>query len=332
MEQSNGGCVQIENLTVSVYVGRDKADLLECVRGISLSIGEGQVLALVGESGSGKSLTAKAMLSLLDDRFAIRADTLSISGTDVLAASDEQMQLVRGNTVGFVSQDPMSALNPVLTIGTQLRQVIRAHLTIGADEARNVVRALLSEVGLRSPDALVQKYPHQLSGGMRQRVLIAMAVVCQPKLLIADEATTALDVTLQSQILKLFLHLRESRGMAVLMITHDLRITAEVADLVAVMYAGKIVEIGHVRSVIDDPIHPYTRALLDSMPKIEGTSALTPIAGTPAQPGEFGDGCAFAPRCPLVEEICRSSDPPYQEMAGGRKIACWVRGSSQGQC
>lgn len=325
-----GNTARIAVRDLHIYVGsrRQPEILLECVRGVSIEIGVGQIHALVGESGSGKSLTAKAIMALLDKEFIVKASAIQVAGKDIISMPEKELNRIRGKSISFIAQDPMSALNPVLTVGTQLRQVISAHLTHDKAEQERIALSILTEVGIRNSAEVVRRYPHELSGGMRQRVLIGMALSCSPAALIADEATTALDVTLQEQVLDLFSRMRDERGMSILLITHDLGVVSNVADSVSVMYAGQIVEYGPTRVVLERPRHPYTEALLKSVPKIGKQGMLETISGVPVQPGEIKKGCAFAPRCPIAIEICHQEQPASVEDELGRGASCWIRSGS----
>jgi oligopeptide/dipeptide ABC transporter ATP-binding protein len=295
------------------------------VDGVSFAIARGETLALVGESGSGKSLTSLGILRLVPSPGALAPQSHVRLGDQVLTDLDEDaMRAVRGGRIGMVFQDPMTSLNPVLTAGDQIAEAVRAHGRVGRREARARALALLEEVGIPDPARRLDEYPHQLSGGMRQRVMIAIALAAEPELLIADEPTTALDVTVQAQILELLDRLRTQRGMAVLLITHDLGVVAGRADRVCVMYAGQIVEEAPTRQLFASPAHPYTRGLFASIPKLEGErTRLTPIAGMVPPPSAWPAGCRFAPRCPHPEP--RSGRMPELLPAGpGQTARCWL--------
>jgi peptide/nickel transport system ATP-binding protein len=295
------------------------------VDGVSLTLERGETLALVGESGSGKTLTGLSLLRLLPPGGTIDpASSIQLEGRDLLALMPEPLRQVRGRRIAMVFQDPMSSLNPVLTVGDQIRETILAHLPVSKPEARSRAEALLSEVGIPEPARRYDSYPHQLSGGMRQRVMIAIALSAEPELLIADEPTSALDVTVQAQILELLDRLRTARGMAVLIITHDLGIVAGRADRVAVMYAGRVVEQARTADLFARPAHPYTQGLFASIPRLTGPRRrIEPIAGMVPSPAEWPSGCRFRNRCPRVMDQC-VSDPPVRLPEPGHESRCWL--------
>jgi peptide/nickel transport system ATP-binding protein len=314
--------LRVRDLTVTFETPRGT---VPAVAGVDLDIAAGEVLALLGESGSGKSVTARAVMGLLDGRgVTVGAGELVVGGDDLLGLSADEARARRGATVTLVFQDALSALNPVLSIGDQIGELFRVHRGSSRRAARAEAVELLRLVGIPAPERRVRDYPHQFSGGMRQRILIAMAVALGPKLLIADEPTTALDVTVQAQILRLIDRLRRELGMAVLLITHDLGVAAEIADRTAVMYAGRIVETGPVADLLDTPRHPYTAALLRSVPDLAETAggALRPIPGTPPNLLALPAGCAFAPRCDRPTAICATTRPDPRPLAPGRTAAC----------
>ncbi|MFI6497845.1 ABC transporter ATP-binding protein [Nonomuraea typhae] len=300
--------------------------LLPAVRGVDLVIERGQTLALLGESGSGKSVTAKAIMGLLDHPgVQVGSRVARLGEHDLLTMSAGQRRALRGKDVTMVFQDALSALNPVLSIGDQLGELFRVHVGATRAEARARSIEMLELVGIPAPGKRIDDYPHQFSGGMRQRILIAMAVALEPDLIIADEPTTALDVTVQAQILELIERLRRELGTAVLLITHDLGVAAEVSDRVAVMYAGRIVETGDVYELFERPAHPYTRALLDAVPDLERPAGeLRAIPGQPPSPSSPPPGCAFAPRCDRVTALCTRTRPELTLLDGGsgRAAAC----------
>ena len=307
--------LSIENLSIAVG---DRV----LAEDVSLSIGAGEMVGLVGESGCGKSVTALSVMRLLPPPVRISAGRIVIDGTDVLSLRDAPLRALRGDRVAMIFQEPMTALNPVFTVGDQIAEVLEIHR--GLDHAAALDRAtdLLGRVGLPSPRAQLGRYPHQMSGGQRQRVMIAMALACEPRLLIADEPTTALDVTVQAQILGLIDRLRRDLGMACLLITHDLGVVSEVCDRAAVMYAGRIVEEAPVGDLFAAPRHRYTRALLDTMPAMNPPGARLPsIGGMVPPPGKRGTGCAFAPRCAAPIEAC-AQRPPLTG-ADRHRAACW---------
>ena len=293
---------------------------------VSFRIERGETLALVGESGSGKSLTGLALLGLVPPPGYLDAKTrILLDGGDIAGLSGESIRTIRGRRIGIVFQDALTSLTPVLTIGSQLNEAITAHRRMSSAAARDAAIALLGEVGLPDPAATYAAYPHELSGGQRQRALIAIALAGQPDLLIADEATTALDVTIQAQVLETLDRLRATRGMAVLLITHDLGIVAGRADRVAVMYAGQIVEEAATVQLFQAPAHPYTRALFRAIPRIETTALeLTPIPGSVPLPDEWHPGCRFQPRCSEALPQCATREPPMVPLAPGAASRCWL--------
>ncbi|NUU08151.1 ABC transporter ATP-binding protein [Leifsonia sp. C5G2] len=312
--------LQVRNLSVSFTgAGRD----IPAVREVDLRVGRGEFVALLGESGSGKSVTARAIMGLGEEDTRVTADVLRLGEVDLLTLGEEPRRRLRGERIALVLQDALSALNPVMSIGDQIGELFRVHRGASRKEAKARATELLALVGIPAPERRVDDYPHQFSGGMRQRILIAMAIALEPELLIADEPTTALDVTVQAQILDLLGSLRDRLGMGVLLITHDLGVVMEVADRVAVMYAGRIVESGDADTVFARPAHPYTQALLRSVPQAaqRGSDLLT-IPGSPPSPARVPSGCSFHPRCHLAVEACRSVRPPLEEVAPGRRAAC----------
>ena len=298
------------------------------VDGVDFTLARGEMLALVGESGSGKSLTSLALLRLVPPPGAIMPDsTIRLGETDVMTLEGDALRRIRGRRIGLVMQDALGSLNPVLTIGDQLTETLRTHFALSRRDATARAEALLAEVSLADPAGRLASYPHQLSGGQRQRVLLALALAGEPEVLIADEPTSALDVTVQAQILQLIDRLRVARGMAVLLITHDLAIVAGRADRVAVMYAGKIVETGATAAVFAKPGHPYTRGLLDSLPRLRGpVRIVAPIAGTVPSPDAWPVGCRFHPRCPRRMPAC-TSHPPVVPLGAGHSMRCWLQGT-----
>jgi oligopeptide/dipeptide ABC transporter ATP-binding protein len=295
------------------------------VRGVDLEVKRGETVALLGESGSGKSATVRAVIGLAGPRARVTADRIELDGVDLLGASPARLRELRGEQVGMVFQDALSALNPVLTVGDQIGELFRIHRGMRRRQARAEAAELLAAVGIPDPRQRCRDYPHQFSGGMRQRILIAMAIALRPKLLIADEPTTALDVTVQAQILDLLSTLREEMDLAVLLITHNLGVACEVTDRVAVMYHGRIVESGPTAAVLDRPGHPYTAALLRSVPQANSSETLPVIAGSPPPSGRELPGCAFAPRCSWAVDACRETRPELVAFAESRDAACHRR-------
>ena len=312
--------LRVRNLDVTFAARRGD---LSVVRGVDLDVGAGEVVALLGESGSGKSVTARAIMGLLDDNATASADELWLAGQELSTLDGRSRRALRGPVISLVMQDALSALNPVLSIGDQLGELFRVRSGLRRSAARARAVELLGLVGIPAPQRRINDYPHQFSGGMRQRILIAMAIASDPKLLIADEPTTALDVTVQAQILDLLNRLREQLGMSILLITHDLGVVMEVADRLVVMYAGRVVESGDADRVLDRPAHPYTVALLRSMPQAAGRGApLLTIPGSPPNPALTPPGCSFHPRCPLALPICREQRPLPLAPRPGRISAC----------
>jgi oligopeptide/dipeptide ABC transporter ATP-binding protein len=308
----------IEARNLSVSFGR-----IRVVDGISFRLDPGEVLGIVGESGSGKSMTALALLRLVPPGARIAADRLAFMGEDLLGASETRMEALRGASIAMIFQEPMTALNPVLTVGHQIVEVLRRHLGLAAREARERAIAALARVGIPAPAERIDDYPHQLSGGMRQRVMIAMALACRPKLLIADEPTTALDVTIQAQILELLLDLQAEYRMGIVLISHDLGIVSSFADRALVMYAGEIVEEAPAEALFARPAHPYAEALLASIPDAgRDLARLRAIEGTVPPPFDLPPGCRFAPRCAHARPACTRASPPLIVAGPGQRAAC----------
>jgi len=311
--------LEIRNLQIDFGRG---AKALRAVDGVSLSLEPGQTLCLVGESGSGKSVTALSIARLLASPPAVYAGgEILLAGREVLRMRAAELRQIRGGLVSYVFQEPGASLNPVLRIGNQIQEALQLHRPQAATEAE-VIR-LLKLVGIPAPETRIKSYPHELSGGMQQRVMIAMALAPQPKLLVADEPTTALDVTIQAQIIELLVHLRQQLGMAILLITHNLGIVGDIADEVAVMYAGQIVERGPAPELLRRPGHPYTRALMNSVPSLDSeTDRLTTIAGGVPQLGAFPAGCRFHPRCAIARPECAHASPPLVAVEPRRWVRC----------
>ncbi len=306
-------------------VFRTRAGEIHAVNDVSFRLRRGELLGVVGESGSGKSVTMMSLLRLLPEPPAeIRAGEVRLGGTDLLTLDADSLRRVRGAKVGFVFQDPMTSLNPVFTVGMQIMEPLRAHKGMTKPEAEARAVELLELVGIPDARKRLGQYPHQFSGGMRQRVMIAIALACDPDVLIADEPTTALDVTIQAQILELVKELRAKLGMAIIWITHDLGVIAGIADRVMVMYGGQVVEQGPVRAVFADPAHPYTRALLRTMPKLHGERAakLRVIEGQPPMLGRHPTSCPFADRCGHTHDRCRQENPQRRDIGAGHDVAC----------
>ncbi len=313
--------LEVENLAVEFQTERG---VLRAVDGVSLQLQAGETLGIVGESGSGKSVTALSIMRLIGHPAGrVAGGSIRYDGKDLLALSENEMRRIRGNRIAMIYQEPMTSLNPVHKVGEQIAEVVRLHKgASGADAHREAVD-LLRAVGIALPEKRAQSYPHELSGGMRQRVMIAMALACNPQILLADEPTTALDVTIQAQILHLVRRLKSERGTAVLLITHDLGVVAETCDRVNVMYAGRVVESGDVFSIFENPLHPYTEGLLASIPRVdEARDELRAIDGVVPNLLALPPGCRFAPRCPYAAEICGQVDPALVRLAPGRSAAC----------
>jgi peptide/nickel transport system ATP-binding protein len=322
-EASGGGhLLEVEDLHVTFFTRRGTA---EVIRGVSLTVDRGETLGLVGESGSGKSVTSLAILGLIELPGKITGGDVRWKGQSLVGRdADHLLRKVRGKEMAMVFQDPMTSLNPVFTIGAQIGEVLRHHQGMHRAEARERTIELLELVGISSPEQRVDQYPHEFSGGMRQRMLIAMALACEPELLIADEPTTALDVTIQAQILELLGELQQRLGIAVLLISHDLGVIAQVCHRVSVMYAGHIVESGSAEEVFERPGHPYTRGLLRSTPRLDQVGGrLVGIDGAPPDLVDPPSGCPFHPRCPLVVDRCVEEMPPLEVHERGREVACW---------
>ena len=297
--------------------------LVKAVDGVSFSIRNGATLGVVGESGCGKSVTALSVMRLIERPGRIVGGSIMLGGKDLIAIPDDEMREIRGNTISMIFQEPMTSLNPVYTCGNQIAEAVSTHGGLSGGEGRKRAIEMLAQVGIPDPARRADEYPHQLSGGMRQRVMIAMALSTNPELLIADEPTTALDVTIQAQILELMKGLRERNRMAIMLITHDLGVIAEMADDVVVMYAGKVVEQSDVNTVYEHPHHPYTHGLLASIPRLgEKRERLEVIKGVVPNPLNLPAGCLFRRRCPVAMPICTVA-PPFQEVAPGHLSRCW---------
>ena len=322
---SNEATLVVEGLKTSFYTDDG---IVRSVDGVDFVVPKGKTLGLVGESGGGKSITALSILQLIPTPPGkIEAGKIIFQGKDLLTLSEKELQKIRGNRISMIFQEPMTSLNPVFTVGNQLAEAVKLHQGLDDKAAMNKAIEMLQLVGIPSPDKRVEQYPFELSGGMRQRVMIAMALSCKPDLLIADEPTTALDVTIQAQILDLLKKLQQEMGTSIIMITHDLGVVAETCDQVAVMYAGKIVEYGSADDLLMGPKHPYTEGLLKSSPRIgEAQERLDAIEGFVPSPYAMPPGCAFAPRCPYKMEICDEAMPNLLDIGDGRLLRCWLHG------
>ncbi len=299
--------------------------VVKAVDGVTYSLEPGETLGIVGESGSGKSVTALSVMQLNPKPPAEYPEgEILFEGQNLLTVSEKRMQRIRGNDIAMIFQDPMTSLNPVFTVGNQIREAVRIHQNVSKSEADKKTVQVLKDVGIANPERRAKEYPHQFSGGMRQRAMIAMALSCNPKVLIADEPTTALDVTIQAQILELMVDLQEKYGTAIVMITHDLGVVSQLADKVMVMYAGRAVEQATTDDVFYDPLMPYSWALLRSLPRLDtaGEVRLLPIKGTPPSLIFLPDGCNFSPRCPFAKDACRETDPALDEKKPDHRAAC----------
>lgn len=315
--------LDVSNLKLSFFTPGGE---VKSLRDVSIELKEGEVLGIVGESGSGKSVTAFSVMRLTPYPGKIIGGSIEFNGKDLTNASEREMRKIRGNQVSIIFQDPMTSLNPVYTIGNQIKEVILLHTDSNKEQAQKRAVELLSLVGINEPEKRLKQYPHELSGGMRQRVMIAIALACEPKLLIADEPTTALDVTIQAQILELMMELKEKLGMSIIMITHDLGVVSSMCDKIAVMYGGKIVEYGNADDIFYNPKHEYTKGLLKSIPRLDAIEheKLVPIEGSPVDVMNPPAGCPFAPRCESCMKICLKRMPEYTTITEDHYSACWL--------
>jgi oligopeptide transport system ATP-binding protein len=315
--------VDIKNERLSFFT---PAGEVKSLNDVSIQLKEGEVLGIVGESGSGKSVTAYSLMGLTAHPGKLLGGELHFNGHQIEKMTDKEMRTIRGNEISIIFQDPMTSLNPVYTIGNQITEVIRLHTDKDSKQAKARARELLELVGINEPDKRLKQYPHELSGGMRQRVMIAIALACEPKLLIADEPTTALDVTIQAQILELMMELKDKLGMAIIMITHDLGVVASMCERIAVMYAGRIVEYGTTDDIFYNPRHQYTKGLIRSIPRLDTKEheRLIPIEGTPVDLLNPPEGCPFAPRCDAAMKICLREMPPVTTFGDVHYTKCWL--------
>ncbi|MBM7707821.1 peptide/nickel transport system ATP-binding protein [Chryseomicrobium aureum] len=319
---SKDNVLEVRNLQTSFST--DKGEV-RAVDGVSFDVPKGKTIGIVGESGSGKSITSLSILRLLAENGKIKGGEIRYKGEDLTKVTEKRMRELRGNDISMIFQEPMTSLNPVYTVGQQISESLIAHK--GMNKKQAMVRSveLLKLVGIPSPEKRVKAYPFELSGGMRQRVMIAMSLACDPEILIADEPTTALDVTIQAQILELIKDLQDRLGMSVIFITHDLGVVAETCDYVAVMYAGQVVEYSNIRTLFKQPKHPYSIGLLNSLPRHDiDQEKLVPIKGNVPSPHEMPTGCRFAPRCPAATDLCRAKLPELMEDEAGNQIRCWI--------
>ncbi|HXV25925.1 MAG TPA: ABC transporter ATP-binding protein [Alphaproteobacteria bacterium] len=313
--------LEVRDLCVTFDTSRGP---VRAVRAVAFSLAPAEVMGLVGESGSGKSVSCRALMRLLPPRGVRMSGVALFQGRDILALPEEELRDLRGTELAMIFQNPSSHLNPVMPVGDQIAEPVLVHEGASRRQARARAAELLRQVGIPDPDSQLDRYPHQFSGGMRQRVMIAAALACRPKLLIADEPTTALDVTVQAQILRLLLELRDRSGLAIVLISHNLGVIAQTCDSVSVMYGGRVVERGSKRDVLSRPHHPYTEALIRSQPESAPLGAPLPtIEGQPPAPSELPTGCAFHPRCPYAQPVCVEEAPPLEETQDGRRSACW---------
>lgn len=314
--------LEVKNLRTvfSTYAGTVSA-----LNDIAFDIGYGEAVGIVGESGSGKSVTMLSVMRLLSENGKVSQGDIYFDGADILKLNEKDMQKLRGNEIGMIFQDPMTSLNPVFTVGNQLMEAILRHNKISKAEAKAKALNVLKMVGIPNPERRLKQYPHEFSGGMRQRVMIAMALSCEPKLLIADEPTTALDVTIQAQILELMKELKDKINMAIILITHDLGLVADICEKVMVMYGGTIVEKGSIHDIFYDTKHPYTMGLLKCIPRLNmEKERLSPIDGLPPDMIHAPKGCPFVARCPNAMEICLNEKPKFKEVSEGHGTACWL--------
>jgi len=318
--------LEVQGLTTH-YVSARGTRVTRAVQDVSFTLHDGETLGIVGESGSGKSTLALSLLRLLPPAARIVGGSVRFEGEDLLAKAESEMRHIRGKRMAMILQDPMASLNPLFTVGDQVAEPLRIHEGTSRRGAWDRARGLLGAVRISAPDMRVRNYPHELSGGMRQRIVGAIAISCGPRLLIADEPTTSLDVTIQAQYLSLLRELQRAQRLAMIFITHNLGIVARMCDAVAVMYAGRVVEAGPVREIFNAPRHPYTRALIESIPRLgEANGRLTAIEGQPPDPAALPEGCAFHPRCPVRLEKCATERPRDTVVGAAHRTACWLHG------
>lgn len=319
----SGNVIEVKDLKTYFFTSRG---VVKAVDGVSFRLKEGETLGLVGESGCGKSITCLSILRLVPRPAGrIVSGEIIFDGENLLSKSEKEMRHIRGRRISMILQDPMTSLNPVLTIGDQVAEPVRIHQNLDKIMVREKVKEMLRLVRIPSPEVRMREYPHQMSGGMRQRIVGAMVLSCQPQLLIADEPTTSLDVTIQAQFLRLLKEIQQQSNLSMIVVTHDFGIVAKVCDRLAVMYAGKIVESADVRDLFNNPIHPYTKALLNSLPKMEvKVDKLFSIEGQPPELHDLPPGCSFAPRCSEEKEICKKAYPPQSVVKDGHNVCCWL--------
>lgn len=324
MEQENRAeqtLLHIENLTTVI---KSRGDRLVPVDGVDIEIPQGKMVGIVGESGCGKSMTAMSIMVLLPSTASIESGKIMLRDLDLTKLSPKELRKITGDKISIIFQEPMTNLNPVISVGKQVREAIFLHENVSKEEAKRRVIDIFWQVGIPEPERRYHAYPHQLSGGLRQRVMIGMAMVCNPDLLIADEPTTALDVTIEAQILHLMRQLRAKKGTSILMITHNLGVVAELCDKVYVMYAGKVIETADVYELFRNPMHPYSRGLLGALPKLDSNQRLDSIEGMVPSLKDMPKGCRFAPRCPRASERCRTEEPPLTAVGDGHQVRCFT--------
>lgn len=322
MSEENNVLLEVKNLHTSFFTDNGE---VRAVNGLTFNLEAGKTLGIVGESGSGKSVTAYSIMQILAETGKIVEGSIKFKGEDITKWSQKQMQSFRGSKCSIIFQDPMTSLNPVFTIGHQLEEAILLHTDKSRAQAKERAIEMLTLVGVNEPEARVKQYPHELSGGMRQRVMIAMALACEPDILIADEPTTALDVTIQAQILELMQELQQKMGMAIIMVTHDLGVIASMCDEILVMYGGRVCERGTADAIFYHPAHEYTKGLLRSIPRVENMNEkLVPIGGTPINLLQMPEGCAFCPRCDAAMKICLTEKPEEYRVGQDHLASCWM--------
>ena len=323
IENNNTNLLTVEDLKVSFFT---HAGEVKAVRGISYELKPGEVMGIVGESGSGKSVSSYGLMGIIPEPGRIIGGSIMFDNTEITKLTEKELLKIRGKDIGMIFQDPMTSLNPVYTVGNQINETLKKHTVLNKEQRKARIIELFQLVGINQPEKRIHQYPHEFSGGMRQRVMIAMALACNPKLLIADEPTTALDVTIQAQILELMKELKSKINMSIIFITHDLGVIADICDKVAVMYAGNIIETGTIDEIFYAPKHPYTWGLLKSIPKlnVENHERLIPIDGNPVDLINPPAGCSFAPRCKHCMKICLDNVPPMHTVSEGHNTLCWL--------
>lgn len=322
--------LSVRNLKTYFYT---EEGVMPSVDGVDFDLAPGETLAIVGESGCGKSVTSLSIMGLVQTPPGKIVDgEILYQGQNLLKKSKKEMRAIRGNEISMIFQEPMTSLNPVFTVGRQIMESFRIHQHLDKKAAREKTIEMIRLVGIPAPEKVVDEYPHELSGGMRQRIMIAMALACSPRILIADEPTTALDVTIQAQIMHLLRHLKDETGTSIILITHDLGVVAQIAQNAMVMYAGQAVEYAPVKSIYKEPLHPYTQGLLKSIPKLnESVNSLYSIKGMVPSPKDYPKGCRFCPRYDCAKAVCQEKQPPLMEMPDGRKVRCWKYDTEEGK-